>query len=265
MRRFVAVMAGLAMFAFLPATSVSADAPHSDVADALVRVAHFSPDTAGVDVWVDGQRLLQNVGYDTVSDYVPLPAGDHQFALRPFGASETSKAILSAKAALVASTAYTVAGVGLNKDLRGQIFTDNLGAPPAGSAKVRIIDAAVGIDPVDVALSGDGATFDNISFPGASVYKSVAPATYAVTVKATGGGKTVLDVPSVIVGPGIIYSFALIGGAGKPLQLVPVVDARGPTATPVGAAKTGGGGTARVRVNVPYQRSHQHGGRRPSH
>jgi hypothetical protein len=263
MRRFVAAMAGLAVFAFLPATPVSADAPHSDAANALVRVAHFSPDTAGVDVWVDGQRVLQNVGYDTVSDYVPLPAGEHQFALRPFGASETSTAILSAKAALAASTAYTVAGVGLNKDLRGQIFTDNLGAPPAGDAKVRIIDAAVGIAPINVALTG-GVTFDGISFPGASVYKPVAPNTYAVTVRTT-GGQTVLDVPSVIVGPGIVYSFALIGGAGKPLQLVPVVDARGPAVTPVGAAKTGGGGTARVRINVPYQPSHQHGGRRPAH
>ena len=150
MKRALALVAALAVGALVPSTPVSADAPRP-LADALVRVAHFSPDTAGVDVWVDGKRVLQNVGYDTVSDYVPLPAGDHQFALRPFGASSTSKPVLSASAALAPNIAYTIAGVGLNRELRGQIFQDNLGAPPAGSAKVRVIDAAVGTAPIDVA------------------------------------------------------------------------------------------------------------------
>ncbi|HEY5173069.1 MAG TPA: DUF4397 domain-containing protein [Acidimicrobiia bacterium] len=224
MKRALALVAALALFALVPSTPVSADAPRS-LGDALVRVAHFSPDTAGVDVWVDGKRVLQNVGYDTVSDYVTLPAGNHQFALRPFGASSTSKPVLSANAALAANIAYTIAGVGLNRDLHGQIFQDNLGAPPAGSAKVRVIDAAVGAAPVSVVLAG-GATFGAVGFATASTYKAVAPNTYGVRI--AGVGKSILNVPSVVVAAGIIYSFAVIGGAGKPLQLVPVVDARGP-------------------------------------
>ena len=244
MKRALAVVAALAVGALVPSTPVSADAPA--VADALVRVAHFSPDTAGVDVWVDGKRVLQNVGYDTVSDYVPLPSGDHEFALRPFGASASSKAVLSASAALAPHIAYTIAGVGLNRALRGQIFQDNLGAPPAGTAKVRVINAAVGTAPISVALAGR-ATFGAVKFSTASRYVPVSPNTYAVRVSAD--GKTVLDVPKIVLGAGIIYSFAVIGGAGKPLQLVPVVDARAPAVTPVGPAGTGGGGTARVRVH----------------
>jgi hypothetical protein len=245
MKRVLALVAVLAVVVMVPSTSVSADASRS-LADALVRVAHFSPDTAGVDVWVDGKRVLQNVGYDTVSDYVPLPAGEHQFALRPFGTPSTSKPILSATTALAPGIAYTIAGVGLNRELRGQIFQDDLGAPPAGSAKVRVIDAAVGTAPIDVVLTG-GASFDNVGFPTASAYKPVKPNTYGIHISAD--GKTMLKVPSVVVGAGIIYSLAAIGGAGKPLQLVPVVDARGPTVTPLGAAGTGGGGTARIFVD----------------
>jgi Domain of unknown function (DUF4397) len=245
MKRALAVVVALASFALVPSTPVSAAVTHV-VGDALVRVAHFSPDTAGVDVWVDGKRVLQNVSYDTVSDYVNLPAGTHQFALRPFGASATSKPVLSATAALSPNVAYTIAGVGLNKDLRGQIFQDNLGAPPAGSAKIRVIDAAVGAAPINVVLPG-GATFDKVGFAAASAYEAVAPSTYGVHI--AGGGNASLNVPSVVVAAGIIYSFAVIGGAGKPLQLVPVVDARGPAVDPVGPAGTGGGGTARIRVH----------------
>jgi Domain of unknown function (DUF4397) len=258
MKRVLALVAALGMLVLVPATPLSADVSHP-LADALVRVAHFSPDTAGVDVWVDGARVLRNVGYDTVSDYVPLASGEHQFALRPYGASATSKPILSASAALVADDAYTIAGVGLNKDLRGQIFQDNLGAPPAGRAKVRVIDAAVGTSPIDVALSG-GAHFDNVGFPNSSVYEAVAPSTYGVSV--TNNGKAMLTVPNVVVGAGIIYSFVVIGGGGKPLQLVPVVDARAPAVTPVGAAKTGGGGTARVFVHPAVLHDADHGVRR---
>ena len=259
MKRVLALTAALTMLVLVPATPLSADVSHP-LADALVRVAHFSPDTAGVDVWVDGSRVLQNVGYDTVSDYVPLASGEHQFALRPFGASSTSKPILSASAALAPDFAYTIAGVGLNKELRGQIYQDNLGAPPAGSAKVRVIDAAVGTSPINVVLSG-GQNFDDVGFPTSSVYKPVAPNSYAVSV--SNNGKTMLSVPNVVVGAGIIYSFVVIGGGGgKPLQLVPVVDARAPAVTPLGAAKTGGGGTARVFVHPLVRHDADHGVRR---
>jgi hypothetical protein len=258
MKRVIAVAAALTMFVLVPSIPVSADASHP-LADALVRVAHFSPDTAGVDVWVDGKRVLQNVGYDTVSDYVPLVSGTHDFALRPFGASSTSKPILAASAALAPDLAYTIAGVGLNKDLRGQIFKDNLGAPPAGRAKVRVIDAAVGGSPIDVALQG-GTTFDHVAFPNASVYEPVAPKTYGVRVMRD--GNEMLNVPNVVIGAVIIYSFVVIGGGGKPLQLVPVVDARAAAVTPVGAAKTGGGGTARVFVHPIVLRDANHGPRR---
>jgi hypothetical protein len=258
MKRALALVATLAVAVLVPSIQVSPDASGS-LADALVRVAHFSPDTAGVDVWVDGNRVLRNVGYDTVSDYVPLPSGEHQFALRSFGAPSTSKPILSATAALAPDVAYTIAGVGLNRALRGQIFQDNLTAPPSGSAKVRVIDAAVGLAPIDVALTG-GATFNNVGFPTASTYEPVAPNTYGVRI--SGNGKGILAVPSVVVGAGIIYSFAVIGGAGKPIQLVPVVDARGPAVIPVGPAATGGGGTAKIRVDFPPGYEPYNGGRR---
>ena len=42
---------------------------------------------------------------------------------------------------------------------------------------------------------------------------------------------------------------SLFAFARSAMQLVPVVDARGPTVTPLGAAGTGGGGTARIFVD----------------
>ena len=43
--------------------------------DARVRLAHFSPDANGVDVYIDGKKRMNRVPYQAVSDYITLPAG----------------------------------------------------------------------------------------------------------------------------------------------------------------------------------------------
>ena len=123
---------------------------------------------------------------------------------------------------------------------------------------MRVINAAVGIEPIDLTVTGGPAFPGNIGFAAASPYEQVTAGTHDVQVLGSARQNVLLNVPGVDVGAGIIYSFAVIGGAGKPLQFVPVVDARGPTATPVGAAKTGGGGTARVRIHRLQHRSRHH-------
>jgi hypothetical protein len=128
---------------------------------------------------------------------------------------------------------------------------------------VRLIHAAVGVNKVDVLLRGGPTLATGIGFGVASKYAQVPPGTFDVELRAVGTGKVLATVPGIDLGPGIIYSFAAIGGGGKPLQFVPVVDGRAPAATPVGAAKTGAGGTARVRVHRSG-RVHVHHPRRVS-
>ncbi len=253
LKRLVLLLTAAIALAALAAVTPASNAQNAEETSgsAMVRVAHLSPDTAGVDVWIDGQRKLQNVGYDTVSDYATLPAGQHELELRPAGAEASAKPLLAAKPTLEDGSAYTVAGVGLNAQLRGQIFDDDLSAPAAGDAKVRVINAAVGIAPIDVTLTGRSVFGRSIGFAAASPYANVSPGQKDVRVVGSERRNVVLSVPGVDVGAGIIYTFAVIGGADKPIQFVPVVDARGSAVMPAGAAATGGGGTARVRIHTP--------------
>jgi uncharacterized surface protein with fasciclin (FAS1) repeats len=51
---------------------------------AYIRLAHFSPQTAGVNVYLDEQPTdFQNVEYQTVSDWIAIPAGAHTISLVP--------------------------------------------------------------------------------------------------------------------------------------------------------------------------------------
>src|SRR3712207_3811468 len=42
--------------------------------EAQVRVAHLAPDAPNVDVYVNGEPVLTDVAYTTISGYLPLPA-----------------------------------------------------------------------------------------------------------------------------------------------------------------------------------------------
>jgi hypothetical protein len=178
---------------------------------AMVRVAHFSPDAPAVDVYVDGDKVLSGVRYPTVSKYLELPAGSHDLAVRPARAAASSDPVIKATAAV--------------------------------KAKVRVIHAASEVPAVDVAVKGGPTLFEGAKFPSATDYAEVAAGTYPVQVKAASGGDVLLEA-SLPVKAGTIYSVSAIGGAGKDVRLLPIVDATGMGQMPSGGVATGAGGTA---------------------
>jgi hypothetical protein len=210
---------------------------------AMVRVAHFSPDAPAVDVYVNDDKVLSGVEYKTVSEYLELPAGSYDLAVRPAGAAASSDPVIEATADVAASKAYTVAAVGALADIEGKIFPDDLSAPGSGKAKVRVIHAAPEVPAVDVAVKGGPTLFEGAEFPSATDYAEVAAGTYPVQVKAAGTDDVLLEA-SLPVKAGTIYSVAAVGGAGKDAELLPIVDATGMGQMPGGGVATGAGGTA---------------------
>jgi hypothetical protein len=239
MRGLVALGVGSLVALVTPAVAAGQTAQ-----DAQIRIAHLSPDTPGVDVYVDGQRAVDNVGFRTVSDYAQLPSGPHRLELRPSGAAATTQPVLAASQVLEPGRAYTAAGIGDRANLQGVVFLDDLTPPPAGQAKVRFIHAAVGTGNVDVLDAAGTTLFTNAAFGRASAYSTLAPGMYTLVLKDPANGEQVLSSPPIEFGPGIIYSVAAIGGQGAPLRLLPIVDARAAADAPVGAIATGAGGTA---------------------
>jgi hypothetical protein len=217
---------------------------------AMVRVAHFSPDAPAVDVYVDGNKVLSGVKYPAVSKYLEVPAGSHDLAVRPAGAAASSDPVIKATAQVKAGAAYTVAAVGALADIEGKIFPDDLGAPASGKAKVRVIHAAPEVPAVDVAVKGGPTLFEGAKFPSATDYAEVDPATYPIQVKAAGKDDVLLEA-SLPVKAGTIYTVAAIGGAGKDVRLLPIVDATGMGQMPSGGVATGAGGTAPAGTSVP--------------
>lgn len=177
---------------------------------AKVRVVHASPDAPAVDVFVDGTAALTNVTFFTASDYLDLPAGAHKVAVAPAGAGEAA-AVISADVTLTANSAYTVAAVGPLASIKAQIYNDNLAAPAAGKAHVRVIHASPDAPAVAVKVANGPTLVPSLAFPNGSDYLPVDAGTYNLQVTPAGANDVVLDLPNTTLTAGTIYDVFATG------------------------------------------------------
>ena len=178
---------------------------------AQVRVAHLAPDAPNVDVYVNGEPVLTDVPYTTVSDYLSLPAGTQQVTV--YATGDTASPVIDAPVDIAAGGAYTVAAVGLVADgsLTAQVYEDDLRSPASGNAKVRVVHASPDAGPVDVVPRGGQALVSGLTFPEASPYAEVPAGTYTLDVNAAGTSKTALTVPDATLASGGVYSAFAVG------------------------------------------------------
>ena len=157
-RRVLGVLAAAATvsMAGLPAAS----AAQAD--DGLLRLAHLSPDTPAVDVYVDSVAApaagitLTGVDYGTVSDYQQRGArARYAVSMRAAGAAADSPPVLSTTVDVPRTGARTVAGLGRFADLGLAVLDDDLthaGRPARHGCGVLAAAAAAGT--IDVPSAG---------------------------------------------------------------------------------------------------------------
>jgi hypothetical protein len=134
-RRLLMLAAASALLLGVPA-ALTAYASTSSTGTGWIRLAHLSPNTPAVDVYLysfgnsDAQIVLHHVAYGTVSPYESVAAGDYSVAMRASGASATSPPVLSTSVTIQAGHAYTVAGMGPESGRGLQFWTTTIPRPP---------------------------------------------------------------------------------------------------------------------------------------
>ena len=241
-RRLAMLLAASALLLGLPAAA-TAYASSATTSTGWIRLAHFSPNTPAVDVYLyafgnsTAQVVLDHVAYGTVSPYEPVTAGDYSVAMRAAGASPTSQPVLSTSVTIQAGHAYTVAGMGPESGLRLQVLDDAL-TTPVGQSLVRVIQASLKQQVVTVSF-GSTVLASNLHFASVSAYQAVLPGTATVTVTASGASAH----SSVTLAAGTVHTLVVLDGANG-LEIVNLEDASGSGQPPAGGVSTGFGGTA---------------------
>ena len=222
--------------------------PAATAADgALLRLAHLSPDTPAVDVYVDSVAdpdagvVLPGVGYGTISDYQDVAPGTYTVAMRAAGDDPATPPVLSTTVEVGVNSARTVAGVGYFADLGLEVLEDDLTLPSPGQARMRVVAAAAGAGALDVSRVGGPDLANGLEFATATGYVDVPAGQTGLQVTPDGGAATELPLD---VAAGSVYSVLVLDQPGGGLTVQTVLDAAGPGVVPVGGVETGGGGTA---------------------
>lgn len=219
---FILVAAMLLVFAFAPATAAEGMAH--------VRVAHFSPDTPAVNIFVNGApSAIKNLEYKSVTDWMELPPASYTLSALPKGGIRTGVFDLKA------DTWVTVAAVGSlkNNTLKLVAITEDHSPIAKGRSRLIVFHGIEDAPAVDV-RSGDFVIMPKLAFPGTQgpnknndgVYSlNVKAGTYDIQVVPAGAKKpVVLDLAGTELKENMNYLVAAVGTLDKPEVVTAVTD-----------------------------------------
>ena len=184
------LLAASALLLGIPAAA-TASAASATTGTGWIRLAHLSPNTPAVDVYLysfgnsNAQIVLHHVAYGTVSPYEAVTAGDYSVAMRASGASPSSQPVLSTSVTVKADHAYTVAGMGPESGLRLQVLDDQL-TTPSGKSVVRVIQASLKQQTVKFTCGGQ-TIVPKATFASVSSYQAIPANTWTMAAIGSGG------------------------------------------------------------------------------
>jgi hypothetical protein len=186
--------------------------------DAQLSVLHGVPGLT-VDVWVNGERTLDDFTPGTLAGPLALPAGNYSLAITAADAADASAAVIGpVNVTLAANGNYTAVA---NLDAAGKptanLFTNDVSPIPAGKGKLTVRHTAAA-PAVDVLAAGS-AVISNLANPNEQTL-TLDPGTIPAAVAAAGTTQPVIGPADVAVAEGthtIVYAWGSL--TDKNLQL----------------------------------------------
>jgi hypothetical protein len=157
---------------------------------AQLRVIDASPDSGVIDSYQNGSALAYNLGFGTMTSYVPMTPGSYILAADKAGTRQT---LVASTDTLIAGKQYTeIVGSSL-ANMQQTVFQDQSVPAAAGQIAMRLINEATHSGAVDVYLvpmSGRLVNTSpiavNLNFGANSGYIAVPEGTYAIDIVPTG-------------------------------------------------------------------------------
>jgi len=203
MRRIILALSALLVLAFFAPKPAMAQSAQS-----WIRVMHDSPDAPNVDLFVDSNLVIENVGYSAISNYQAIASGQHRVQVAPAGEG-IEASVIDINVDLTRNKPYTVLGLGKLANIKGQLLPDTSQKPPEGNARVRIIHAATDFGTVDIYPSGSTIPVLTDQYFGSADYINIPAGTYSFNATPAGSSEVVLTSQQLKFEPGWVYSLVL--------------------------------------------------------
>ncbi len=204
----------------------------TEVLVAFFMLIHASPDAPPVDIYVDGNLIVESMAYGDSRGYAPIEAGEHTMVIKKAGTDE----VVFGPAArnLKKDKVYAFVGMGLVGGDPGfdvMAYEDDFRLPEKGKFFVRAIHAVPDVGKVDIYVD-DSLFIPGLGYAKCTPYKEHTAAEYVVHVQNAGGSEVLLDPLKVNLKEGKVYTVIAIGEAGKDSVEVKLVEDADPGDAP---------------------------------
>lgn len=152
---------------------------------ARVRMAHFSPDAPNVDVYLDGEPVLSDIEYETVTEYLEIPAGKH--TAKVTAAADESTVLFEGEMTAKPDTRYTATAIGEfsgdDAKLQALVLKDDDIVLEQDLARLRVVHASPGSPAIDItAAESDHVLVDSLAF-GNVMSVDIPPGEYTIEIR----------------------------------------------------------------------------------
>lgn len=185
------------------------------ISNSSAMVIHASPDAPGVDILVDNKVAGTNLTYLQNTPYLTLPSGTRNIKVNVSGTSTT---VIEGNINFAKDKSYSIFAVNSAANIELLLLEDNLAAPASGKAHVRFIHLSPDAPAVDITLADGTVVFGNLSFKEFTAFTPLDAGTYNLQVRLAGTSTVVLDLGSITLTSGEIYTAyarGFVAGVGE--------------------------------------------------
>jgi Domain of unknown function (DUF4397) len=179
---------------------------------AQFKLVHAGPGTGAINGFIDGTIALANIPYQSASSYEPLAAGTHTVTIETV--ATPGAVIASAQPPFGPATDTSVVLTGTPGATTAVVLPDMNLPGTTGSARVRFVNVAPNVGPVDVYVNF-APRAQNVATNASSDYLEFPENTYTVTFNVAGTTTLLLNLPAVAVTAGRTYTLYLMGTPGS--------------------------------------------------
>jgi hypothetical protein len=155
-----------------------------------VRVVDASPDAPALDIYQNSSAALYNIGFGTVSSYIPLAPGAYTHAAYTAG---TQQQLATVRGTFSPGSQYTVLTGNIAASLQMSVLKDQSFPAPAGQVALRILGQHTRFGAVDIYLLPSGSSFaaaspiaSGLAFGGNTGYILAPAGTYSIVAFSAG-------------------------------------------------------------------------------
>lgn len=182
--------------------------------NALVRVINTVPGSVPFDIFAGDQKVFESLAFKNVTPYRELPDDRHSFRVRQAG-HDTAQPVAENSKDLIGGKHYTIVVMpDTNDKTVVDVVNDNITAPLAEKALVRVMHASPDAGDVDIVdRQANKKLFSGLNFQKGTSYMVVDPIRTTLEMRQEGQDRPIVTVPNANFEKGKFYTIVVTGHA----------------------------------------------------